>query len=108
MIDAEFLAVFRLVAGEFAAKPDGDVLAMFNMVKSEISEKRFGSLYPQAAAYRTAHQFAWLALVAAGGSTDASATGGTIVSEKEGDLQRSYSDAAGTGCAGGFWPDPSV
>jgi hypothetical protein len=97
MTDEAFLSVFRLVIPEFAGKADTEVLTQWNLIKPQISEKKLGSLYPQAAAYLTAHQFAWNALIAAGGSTGANVVGGNVTSEKEGDLQRSYADTGGTG-----------
>lgn len=96
MTDEKFLSVFRLTIPEFANKSDAEILIQWELVKPQISERKLGSLYPQAAVYLTAHQFAWNALIAAGGSTGANVTG-TVVSEKEGDLQRSYADTTGSG-----------
>ena len=87
----DFLVVFRALVPEFAAKTDQDVLIMLEIVKPQLSAKKLGSLYEQAASYLVAHHFAWNSLVAAG-STGASATGGKVLSEKEGDLARTYAD----------------
>lgn len=63
------LAVFRLVATEFASMPDDDVVdsntgsvteygvnSFLQLYSDQISEKRFGSSYQKALAYLTAHK----------------------------------------------------
>ena len=86
------LETFRLVASEFAAKPDATVSGVFELVGPMVSESKFGKLYPQALAYLAAHWFAWQEIITTSGSSSAAATGGRITSEKEGDLSRSYTD----------------
>lgn len=85
------LETFRLVAPEFSAVNDATVNNAITFVSDEISESKFGSLYTKALAYLAAHFFAWNAIATAG-STSGAAVGGRIVSEKEGDLSRSYAD----------------
>lgn len=63
------LAIFRLVATEFADMPDDDVIdeesgkvtahgvnSFLELYSDQISEKRFGSTYQKALAYLTAHK----------------------------------------------------
>lgn len=102
------LEAFRVVAPEFAAKTDAQVNAVIEFVSPMVSEARFGKLYPHALAYLAAHWLAWQALIAAGNdgsgsgtaSTGGALTGGKIVSEKEGDLARSYADTSSKNTAG--------
>ena len=86
------LQVFRLVASEFSATSDETVDVVFALVAPQVSESKFGKLYPQAIAYLAAHWLAWQAVITSSGSTGGAATGGRITSEKEGDLSRSYTD----------------
>lgn len=95
------LETFRFVAGEFAALPDNTVTAAIEFVSNEISESKYGSDYTKALAYLAAHFMAWQAVVSAGSTTGA-ATGGRIVSEKEGDLARSYADNGSNQSSGSF------
>ena len=84
--------VFRLVASEFSATSDETVDVVFALVAPQVSESKFGKLYPQAIAYLAAHWLAWQAVITSSGSTGGAATGGRVTSEKEGDLSRSYTD----------------
>lgn len=86
------LQVFRLVASEFSATSDETVDVVFALVAPQVSESKFGKLYPQAIAYLAAHWLAWQAVITSSGSTGGAATGGRVTSEKEGDLSRSYTD----------------
>lgn len=95
------LETFRFVAGEFAALPDNTVTAAINFVSNEISEIKYGSDYTKAIAYLAAHFLAWQSIVITGSTTGA-ATGGRIVSEKEGDLARSYADNGSNNINGTF------
>ena len=65
----EALAIFRMVATEFADMPDNDVAdpetgvvtaygvnSFLSLYADQISEKRFGSTYQKALAYLTAHK----------------------------------------------------
>lgn len=86
------LQAFRLVASEFSATSDETVDVVFSLVAPQVSESKFGKLYPQAIAYLAAHWLAWQAVITSSGSTGGAATGGRVTSEKEGDLSRSYTD----------------
>lgn len=88
------LEVFRLIAPEFSAIPDDTVNTALEFVSNELSESKFGSDYTKTHAYLAAHFLAWQALISSGGSTSGAATGGKVISEKEGDLSRSYSDSS--------------
>jgi hypothetical protein len=97
------LQAFRIVAPEFAAMNDADVTAILDFVSNELSESKFGSDYAKAHAYLAAHFLAWQKIVAIGSTTGA-ATGGRVISEKEGELARSYADG-GSNQAGGTFLD---
>lgn len=49
-------AIIRTVAPEFASLSDDDLRVWIELSEPYISERRFGSLYPQAMAYLTAHK----------------------------------------------------
>ncbi len=83
------LATFRALAPEFAAKTDDEVNTMLELAKPHVTV-RFGSFYEQALSYYAAHTFAINALITENGGASYSLTAGEIVSEKEGDLSRSY------------------
>ena len=101
MLDnTQFLKKFRLLAPDLADATDDMVLAYRELVEPMISESKFGSLYPQALVYLTAHKMAYQNLIAEGGSSSGAVIAGNIVSEKEGDLQRSYG-STGNGDSGG-------
>lgn len=95
------LETFRFIAPEFASVPDNTVNTTLDFVSNELSESKFGSDYTKAHAYLAAHFLAWQALISAG-STSGAATGGKVISEKEGDLSRSYSDAGSNSNSGSF------
>ena len=97
--DAKFLETFRLLAPDLADATDDLVLAYRKLAEPMISESKFGDLYPQALVYLTAHRMAYQNLIAEGGSSSGAVIAGNIVSEKEGDLQRSYG-SAGSGASG--------
>lgn len=97
--DAKFLETFRLLAPDLADAKDDLVLAYRKLAEPMISESKFGDLYPQALVYLTAHRMAYQNLIAEGGSSSGAVIAGNIVSEKEGDLQRSYG-SAGSGASG--------
>ena len=96
MLDnTDFLKTFRLLAPDLADATDDMVLAYRKLAEPMISESKFGDLYPQALVYLTAHRLAYQNLIAAGGASSGAVIAGNIVSEKEGDLQRSYGSAGG-------------
>ena len=93
--DAKFLETFRLLAPDLADATDDMVLAYRKLAEPMISESKFGDLYPQALVYLTAHRMAYQNLIAEGGSSSGAVIAGNVISEKEGDLQRSYGSAGG-------------
>lgn len=95
------LETFRFVAPEFATKTDLEVNSALEFASSELSESKFGTDYTKALAYLAAHFLAWQITVLSGSATGA-ATGGRIVSEKEGDLSRSYADNSGNQTTGTY------
>ena len=97
--DAKFLETFRLLAPDLADATDDLVLAYRKLAEPMISESKFGDLYPQALVYLTAHRMAYQNLIAEGGSSSGAVIAGSVISEKEGDLQRSYG-SAGSGASG--------
>lgn len=97
--DAKFLETFRLLAPDLADAKDDLVLAYRKLAEPMISESKFGDLYPQALVYLTAHRMAYQNLIAEGGSSSGAVIAGNVISEKEGDLQRSYG-SAGSGASG--------
>lgn len=93
--DAKFLETFRLLAPDLADAKDDLVLAYRKLAEPMISESKFGDLYQQALVYLTAHRMAYQNLIAEGGSSSGAVIAGNVISEKEGDLQRSYGSAGG-------------
>ena len=94
------LEIFRKIAPEFQQISDDEVQGMLDLVGDILSKKRFGKMYDRAVALLAAHQFTLQTLIAndenAGAAT--SLTSGALVSEREGDLQRSYGGtSAGSG-----------
>jgi hypothetical protein len=94
----DILTVFRALVPAYAEKNDGEIIALYETLRPQINRKRLGNLYWQAAAYLVAHNFAWGELIAAEGAAAGAAATGRVVSEKEGDLSRTYE--AGTSAGG--------
>lgn len=90
------LEIFRKIAPEFKQIPDDEVQGMLDLAGDILSKKRFGKMYDRAVALLAAHQFTLQTMIAndenAGAAT--SLTSGALVSEREGDLQRSYGGMA--------------
>lgn len=90
------LEIFRKIAPEFKRIPDDEVQGMLDLAGDILSKKRFGKMYDRAVALLAAHQFTLQTMIAndenAGAAT--SLTSGALVSEREGDLQRSYGGMA--------------
>lgn len=86
------LEIFRIVAPEFAEVPDETVLINIALYADMVSKKNFGKFYDKAVAFYTAHNMALSNLVAVEGSSGTSITAGAVVREKEGDLERQYSE----------------
>ena len=86
------LEMFRKIAPEFQQISDDEVQGMLDLVGDILSKKRFGKMYDRAVALLAAHQFTLQTLIANDENAGASTllTSGALVSEREGDLQRSY------------------
>ena len=97
--DAKFLKIFYALCPDLADVSEETVLVYRDMAAPMISESKFGDLYPQALVYLTAHRMAYQNLIAEGGSSSGAVIAGSVISEKEGDLQRSYG-SAGSGASG--------
>lgn len=97
--EAKFLKIFYALCPDLADVSEETVLVYRDMAASMISESKFGDLYPQALVYLTAHRMAYQNLIAEGGSSSGAVIAGSVISEKEGDLQRSYG-SAGSGASG--------
>lgn len=102
MNDEKFIALFRTLAPDLQDVTDTMVLAMRDIVAPTISVSKFGDLYDQALAYLIAHKLTVQKIISEQGATATELTAGGIVSEKEGDLSRSYgskqSNVAGGSC----------
>lgn len=90
MNDEKFIALFRTLAPDLQDVTDTMVLAMRDIVAPTISVSKFGNLYNQALAYLIAHKLTLQNIISQQGATTAELTAGSIVSEKEGDLSRSF------------------
>lgn len=97
--EAKFLKIFYALCPDLADVSEDTVLVYRDMAAPMISESKFGDLYPQALVYLTAHRMAYQNLIAEGGSSSGAVIAGSVISEKEGDLQRSYG-SAGSGASG--------
>lgn len=97
--EAKFLKIFYALCPDLADVSEETVLVYRDMAAPMISESKFGDLYPQALVYLTAHRMAYQNLIAEGGSSSGAVIAGSVISEKEGDLQRSYG-SAGSGASG--------
>lgn len=90
------LEMFRKIAPEFQQISDDEVQGMLDLVGDILSKKRFGKMYDRAVALLAAHQFTLQTLIANDENAGATTllTSGALVSEREGDLQRSYGGMA--------------
>lgn len=93
----DLIAQFRLTIPAMPADvvSDEELASDIEMYRDYVSEKRFGRLFPKALSYFIAHMRTLndiiAAAVSAGGTAgDSSLLAGTITSEKEGELSRSY------------------
>ena len=97
MTDEEkILSEFRILASEFDAVkfPDEFILTRVELYKDFCGKKYFGKFWSRAVALLTAHFLTLEKLKGSEGATSFAITGGTLTSEKEGDLQRSYSSSS--------------
>lgn len=90
------LEMFRKIAPEFQQISDDEVQGMLDLVGDILSKKQFGKMYDRAVALLAAHQFTLQTLIANDENAGAATllTSGALVSEREGDLQRSYGGMA--------------
>ena len=90
IIYTDAIAVFRVIASEFANVTDAQLDIWFNLFAPMVSKHTFGSKYNLALAYFVAHILALNGEYATtqGASTDGSVAG--IRREREGDLEREY------------------
>lgn len=86
----QVIAVFRVIAPEFANVADATLTTWFDMFAPMVSKKTFGEKYNLALAYFVAHIISLnnVYTTTAGASSDASVAG--VKREKEGDLEREY------------------
>ena len=84
------IAVFRVIAPEFAQVTDATLTTWFELFAPMVSKKTFGAKYDLALAYFIAHVLALQGMYAttAGTSSDNSVAG--VKREREGDLEREY------------------
>ena len=97
-MNAEILAVFRIIAPQFSGYSDNDILLKIEVYKDFCGKKQFGRFWQRAVALLVAHFIALEVLSesdgdGASGVSGGAITGSGITSEKEGDLQRSYGSA---------------
>lgn len=88
----KILDFIRILAPEFNAVDDKEILGLIDFYSDFVSKKYFGKYYEKALAFYIAHQLTLSNTVANSedGGQDTSIIAGDITSEKEGDLQRSY------------------
>lgn len=100
--EKRFLEIFKQVAPTLKAT-DEVIIAMRNLSLPLVSKARFRELYEQALAYLVAHRLTIQNIIAAeadgdgdgsGGATSSSLIAGSVLSEKEGDLARTYGVAS--------------
>lgn len=92
------LSMFRLLAPEFDDVSNADVRVAVAMACDLVSEKRFGRFYGRAVVLMTAHQLKIARMAQEDAETgNDHLTTGNVTSEREGDLQRSYSTVGVTG-----------
>ncbi len=86
----QVIAVFRVIAPEFANVTDATLTTWFDLFAPMVSKNIFGAKYNLALAYFVAHIIALNGVYATaqGSSTDGSVAG--VKREKEGDLEREY------------------
>lgn len=88
--ETRFIELFRLIIPGFDSVTDDMVMAMRKVCLPQVSFERFGKLYDEALCYLIAHRLTIQEVISTQGATSASLTAGAVVSEKEGDLARSF------------------
>lgn len=95
--EKNFITLFRLLAPDLSSVDDEQILAMRLLCEPMLNKERFGDLYEQALVYLVAHRLSYTNSIATGGAGSTGLIAGNIVSEKEGDLARSFGSAIGGG-----------
>ena len=90
------LEIFRVIAPEFANVTDEVVQANIDVYADMISRANFGKFYERAVAFYTAHNMALTKMMTSSGSSSADVIGGAVIREKEGDLEKQYSEGKTT------------
>lgn len=85
------LEMFRFLAPELADIPDERVSLELELQGDLLSHKAFGKYWERAVVYLSAHHLTLSQLIQTESAGSSSITGGRLVMEKEGDLQRQYS-----------------
>lgn len=98
---AQLIEIFRRTVPAMAEVTDEELTSDIGAYRDYVSEKRFGKLFPKALAYFIAHMRTLNDMianaVAGGGVADGSVAPGALIREKEGDLERAYTDASSSG-----------
>lgn len=109
-----FLDIFRVLIPDISAE-DNAILDMCRLSKPMVSRKRFGALYEQALCYLVAHRLVIKDVITAesadgisgaAGAISSKLIAGNILSEKEGDLSRTYGSSSSSSSAGSDGTDP--
>jgi len=97
----EIIKVFRLTVPAMSEVTDEELTSDIEVYRDYVSEKRFKKLFPKALSYFIAHMRTLNDMifnaVADGGVADANVTTGALIREREGDLEREYSDTSTSG-----------
>lgn len=89
----DVLACVRLLAPQLEEKADSVLEAYIGLAEPFVDAEKFGPFYVQALANYAAHLMTIQSVIATDGATGGALTAGSITSEREGDLQRSYGNA---------------
>lgn len=92
-MEDKILAAFRQIAPEYSDKSDNEVKGLIVAYEDFVSKRTFGQLYEKAVACLVAHFLKIGDMLTAGESC--ALLGGSVVMEKEGDLQRQYGSNSG-------------
>lgn len=97
----EIIKVFRLTVPAMSEVTDEELTSDIEVYRDYVSEKRFKKLFPKAMSFFIAHMRTLNDMisnaVASGGVADANVTTGALIREREGDLEREYSDTSTSG-----------
>lgn len=92
----ELIATFRLTVPAMSDVTDEELASDFSVYGDYVSEERFGKLYAKALSYFVAHMRTLNTMIASadGNAGDSALTAGSLTSEKEGQLARTYGASA--------------